>query len=261
MNAAERLKWLDTLAEAKEPDEWLAVISNAEDQAILGLLRRAGLSEAGLRQDRLDAIKGAIGNGGLCMDCLGAWRDHVFLVKTAIDGIDDFRERKPLVDEFRGAHDLRRGKLEQVLDEILWALWSHILPAQKWVQFLDAKRDLTYRDLFLYRVPALQLKDLALQSYPEFPSSGMYVWRTTEPKLVSIDRQTHYLDLRWVGWRQWGTGRLDEKRCLTCSRIDLDTVQWNFNCSTSITVATPLASPSGTSICRPLPSCCKSRRS
>src|SRR4051794_25236485 len=98
MDPAQRLKWLETLAEAREAEEWFAAIGNAEDQAVLGLLRRSGLPEAELRSDRLDAIKGAAGEGRLCTDCLAAWRDHIFMAKTAVDGIEDFREKKPFVD-------------------------------------------------------------------------------------------------------------------------------------------------------------------
>jgi hypothetical protein len=235
------LPWLRALQDVKDDGAWVAAINNAADSAVFGLLRRCDLPDPELRTARIEVIQRARENGTVTQAHLLSWRDDVRDVALAVDGINDFHIREPLVRRFCVTHDLTLGNLDNMLEEVCDALWRGDLPLQDWVEFLDSKRHEAYRELFLFRAASRSILELKRWSDSQFRSaqlsrvglvgSSRFVWRTAEPTLIAVKEggPGESLELRWIGWRCWerddsalGKKEIKEKRCLTLVRIDLE---------------------------------------
>jgi len=210
-----RPKWLISLESASDGPELLATIPNAEAAALQGLLRRHGLDDPGLQLDRVRVIEQGLAEGSLTLKDLFDWRDDVLAAESAIHGIQDFRQRHPLIDRFRREHGLDSGKDELVLEVILEELWRGRFPLQDWVEFLDKRREETDRHLFLFRLPPGNLQTPA-------PTPG-FVWKPEHPVLVNLSSDTgqQKLQLDWVGWRNDTSSASKGRRTLTFVRVDL----------------------------------------
>ena len=212
--AGTRPKWLVSLESAVDGQELLATIPNAEEAALQGLFRRHGLDDPGLQLDRARVIEERLAEGTLTFQDLFDWREDVLAAESAIDGIQDFRQRHPLIDRFRREHDLDGGRDEVVLDAILKELWRGTFPLQEWVEFLDERREETDRHLFLFRLPSGNLKTPT-------PTSG-FIWKTHQPVLVNLTGDPdEQLKLEWVGWRKDPSAAGKGRRSLTFARVDL----------------------------------------
>jgi hypothetical protein len=226
----DRPNWFDALADAASEEQWIATLFDVPEAALLGLLRRAGASDLGLRSARVQEIQRALAEHQLALTDLAAWRQDVADVLTAVDGLKDFHQRWSLVQTFRSQYGLPTGDLESVTGEIRNALWRGDLPLQTWVEFLDDHREEVDKDIFVYRVPPEQLG--ALRRWAENVSDELhhlgfdaqcFLWRPAQPALARAVVEAGVLRLRWVGWRRFENEQTIDMRCLTFVRVDLQT--------------------------------------
>ena len=227
----DRPRWAADLAAVDTTAAWIPAIVNTDENAVVGFLRRHGLPDPGTPIARAGSISSALTAGTVTEDDLALWRDDVFADFDAIDGIEDFRQKEPLIQRFRAEIGVQFGALPVVLDEVRRRMWRCDLMRQRWVEFLDRHRAETDRELFLFYLPAGQegnLKkwrdrgvleaDIAKLGFAHIVGETHYEWKPWTCELVSVNPiLPHHLELRWVRVRSTG------KRCLTFARIDLET--------------------------------------
>jgi hypothetical protein len=210
-----RPKWLDAIELADDDAKLLATVSDADQSAVQGLLRRHEITDPGLQSERARVIREALEGGRLQPTDLVAWRDHVVAVDAAIESITDFRKRHVLIEEFRAGHKLPPGNDASVLTSIRETLWRGDLPLHEWVSFLDKRRGETDRHLFLFRLPRADFVPPAAR-----PS---FTWKTDQPVLVdwSGDPAGNNLILCLVGWRLLARPGAKARRTVTFAYVDL----------------------------------------
>ena len=227
----DRPKWAADLAAAQDRASWLPAIINADENAVVGFLRRHGLPDPGLPVPRAATIEAALIAGTVTDADLESWRERVFADFAAVDGIEDFRQKGPLVQKFRAEIGVPFGPTAAVLDEVRRRIWRGDLMRQRWVEFLDRHRDQTDRDIFLFRLPAAHQGDLAKwgekdvldaemasRGFTHIVGATHYEWKPVACELVGVNLlPEHQLELQWVGLRN------SMRRCLTFARVNLQT--------------------------------------
>ncbi len=222
-----RPAWSEQLAHAPEPVSWRSAITNANEHAVVGLLRRHGIPDPGVATDRAAAVMAALDAGTLTEADLLAWRDDVLSVFDAIDCLNDFRQKDPIVQSFRMMLNRPMGNLGAVLDDLRCEMWRGDLMRQRWVDYLDDQRDQLDRDLFLYRFADLNRwkdesafdADLRAYGFTHVAGATHHQWKPAAPELVGVYRVPPRVELRWVSWRN------PARRCMTYARIDYESGQ------------------------------------
>ena len=210
-----RQKWLDAIEAASDDVTLLAMVADADQAAVQGLLRRHHLADPGLPSERLQSIREALTTGSLTTNHLSTWRDDVLAVEAAVEGISDFRKRHPLIEKFRAEHKLPPGNDASVLTSVREALWRGDLELGEWVEFLDQQRDAADRHVFIFR---LSSSDVTI---PDVHST--FAWKTPQPVLVSSSRggSDKKVTLRLVGWRDPARRGAKGRRTVTFVQLDL----------------------------------------
>jgi hypothetical protein len=233
-------KWFGALPTAGDEARWLAALADVPEAALDGLLRRHHLPPSELRSEGIEAIRQALTAGSLTLPDLDAWRDGVRDVMLAVDGLYEFRQKSDIAKEYRTRHGLPGGDLDAIASHIRNALWRGDIALADWVDFLDDRRHLLDRDLFLYQVSPAQLPDvqrwrdrevlavlLEERGLGDLLDARRHVWRPAAPTLVRVwlDPAIDSLELTWVSWRHWvhDDGTTGEQRCVSFLRLSLAT--------------------------------------
>ena len=219
-----RPAWSEQLANAPKTVSWETAVTNADANAVQGLLRRHQLPDPGVATARAAAVMASLGAGTIAEADLEAWRDDVLSVFDAVDGINDFRQKDPIAQSFRMDLNRPMNNLPAVLEDLRSEMWRGNLMRQRWVDYLDEQRDQLDRDLFLYRFADLTRwrdesafdADVRAYGFTHVAGATHHSWKPERPELVGVYRLPPRVELRWVSWRSAA------RRCMTYARIDYE---------------------------------------